>query len=272
VTGVLVVLLLCGLGILALLWTGTLFAQGYIYEEATEGLPWRAVAGAGVIAGFLGIWTLLEYSTPNRYDTIFSFSTEETIALDEFWSVRRNADGEKEIHFKKRVRPDGRVDYVDSDFQRWQRSSSGMMVAIRYVRGEETVRLEAELTPDGSQFAPRVVRGITMPLRYLEVGGSRYMSEDQLGRVTMNRRGLLVINIVLNLLHFVVWFAVLWLLLRFQWQHALGFAAAYWLVATLIIAPMLFARARKAAETRNASAAPVASHQILVPNRLDGEA
>ena len=46
-------------------------------------------------------------------------------------------------------------------------------------------------------------------------------------------------GVLLNVLHLGVWFVCLWLLLRFQWSHALGLAAAVWLVLTLTFLPPL---------------------------------
>jgi hypothetical protein len=69
-------------------------------------------------------------------------------------------------------------------------------------------------------------------------------------------------NLLLNFLHLGVWFACLWLLLRFQWGHALGFAVVLWLALTLTILPMLFTKTEAAspykATPKAASAAPSA--------------
>ena len=55
-------------------------------------------------------------------------------------------------------------------------------------------------------------------------------------------RGLTFINLLLNAVFFGVWFACLWLLLRFQWPHALGLAVPLWATFVLIIVPMLITR------------------------------
>ena len=41
------------------------------------------------------------------------------------------------------------------------------------------------------------------------------------------------------------WFACLWLLLRFQWPHALGLAVVLWLACTLLLWPVLQAQVRR---------------------------
>jgi hypothetical protein len=88
-------------------------------------------------------------------------------------------------------------------------------------------------------------------LRYYEEGAKgRYMVEGQWGRVASYRFGRLVLDLFLNLLHFVVWWLVLWLLLRFQWSHALGLAVAFWAVMTLFVLPPLLTRAEEVARQR----------------------
>jgi hypothetical protein len=49
----------------------------------------------------------------------------------------------------------------------------------------------------------------------------------------------------------VLWWLVIWLLLRFQWSHALGFAFICWLAFTLALVPFLLSRSRTAAEKRS---------------------
>ena len=71
-------------------------------------------------------------------------------------------------------------------------------------------------------------------------------------------------NIFLNLLHLIVWFAALWLILRFQWGHAFGLALALWLVVTFAIMPMLFKRAEDTARGINRSVAAVVRYEAVL--------
>src|SRR5262249_27175726 len=45
------------------------------------------------------------------------------------------------------------------------------------------------------------------------------------------RSGYVFLNLLINLLHFGVWFVCLWLLLQFRFMEALGFGVVLWLVA-----------------------------------------
>jgi hypothetical protein len=55
------------------------------------------------------------------------------------------------------------------------------------------------------------------------------------------------VSVLLNFGFLAVWFVCLWLLMRFQWSHALGLAVVFWLVMLLFIMPMVL---RKAEEVR----------------------
>jgi hypothetical protein len=265
---VLVTLLIVALALVLLLWVGTLWAQGYFYDSPTPGLAWRAPAAAGALVLFLLLWTLIEFRRPNTTDTIFRFSTAQATDFDRFVSVRLSEEGkEEEIPFEKHGLGSGRFEFRDQNGKVWSRSSSGMMVAIileeKEPGGSEKVRhrFNAQRDKDG-KFAPKGSPGMQQSLRYTEEGGDRFIVEDELGKAFSFRRSRLLLNIVINGLHFVVWFLVLWLLLHFQWPHALGFALVCWAVLTLALLPYLFGRARDAAMVHDKPKA-VAMH--LVP-------
>jgi hypothetical protein len=74
------------------------------------------------------------------------------------------------------------------------------------------------------------------------------LTDDYIGKLSSIRWGMVFANIALNLLHLGLWFVCLWLVLKFQMGHALGFAAVIWLVLTLTLLPMLFRKAEDAAK------------------------
>jgi len=240
-------ILVIGVALLVLFWTGTLLAQGYFYDSPVEGLPWRAPAAAGALTVFLAFWAWIECRWPESTGAIFNYSSLESQKVDHFWSVRQNAMGEEERILYKRNRTSD--DYRDSENRPWARSQSGMMVAIIIDEKDKdgsTVdkRFDAEMA--NGKFAPRKSSGMELPVRYMEEKGSRYIEDTNPGKIFRNRSGGMFWTIVLNLFHFAVWFLVLWLLLHFQWPHALGFAAVCWLVMTLAVVPYLHSTARNA--------------------------
>ena len=62
-----------------------------------------------------------------------------------------------------------------------------------------------------------------------------------------------LVNALLNLFHFGLWFVCLWLLLRFQWAHALGLAVVLWLVVLLAVFPLLTDRTKAAVDQKPAA-------------------
>jgi hypothetical protein len=81
------------------------------------------------------------------------------------------------------------------------------------------------------------------------------MMADSVGQIGSFRWGAFFGNLLLNVLHLGVWFAVLWLLLRFQWPHALGLAVVFWLVMTLAVVPQILDHARSVSQKPAATSA-----------------
>lgn len=248
--------LLVFLGLVALIWLGTHWAQGYFYDSPVDSLYWRAPAAAGALALFFLLWAILENRRPNTADTLFRFTSEHADEFDHFISVRRDTEGEREIRYQRRHLAGGKVDFVDDKGQPWARSKSGMMIAIIL---EETVegdpapkrsRFAAQLSPDGKTFKPSEARGIQQAVRYYEDGGPRFIVEDQMGKAISYRKGRWVFNVFLNVVQLVIWFLALWLLLRFQWPHALLGGAVCWLVVTLAVLPFMIDKARDSSPKR----------------------
>jgi hypothetical protein len=71
-------------------------------------------------------------------------------------------------------------------------------------------------------------------------------------------------NLLLNFGFLAVWFLCLWLLLRFQWSHALGLAVVFWLVMVLIIMPMILKPAESVRKERlPPKTTPTAASRLL---------
>jgi hypothetical protein len=255
---VFLMLLLTGLVVAALLWAGTAWLQGYIYNEPTQGLVWRAPAAGAAVMAFLAVWCLLNYRLADPaaedlpFDTLWNFSPTETYPAKPwpyFWSVKNG----KETEYTLRKSPGGTggIQYVDSRNEQWRRAdSNGLVQAIIVPDGDKKVRFELDLPP-GGKFKEGE------PARYKEGEGQhRVLTENDVlaGQMSRFRFGLFVANVVLNLLHLGVWFACLWLLLRFQWPHALGLAVVFWVVMMFVIFPPLLFQTKQAVKARAASA------------------
>jgi hypothetical protein len=250
VTGVIVLILLVGLGVLAVLWTGSLIAQGYLYNVPTEGLAWRAPAGAAAVTLFAALWCLIHARTDGRYDTLFSFDASDQKTYDELVSISQAPGGaETRTPFKRFRSGRGQVEYRDANGRRWERSSSaGQVVAVEVEDNGRKVRFDAQRNPDGTfKVAPGEY------LKFVDPASGRSMTDGDMGTVRRRRTGVMIGNVVLNLLHLALWFAVFWPILRYSWSHAVVLAVICWLVMTVGVLPMMFDQTRKA---RAASLAP----------------
>ena len=263
--GLVPVLALLFLAVAVILWAGTVFLQGYLYSEPVEQIYWRAPAAGLALALFIGFWCSLDYKNPERYGSIFDVSSaSDDVTFDKFWSVRRG--GPEILYTLKKKSTKGRGDYYDSNGKKWNRADTeGIMEAIIVEDKEgQKIRFDAELTKDG-KFKIDPDRST---VRYIEAGGKhRIMTDSAPGWLSEPRRGQMFANIFMNLLHAVVWFLCLWLLLRFQWGHALGLALVLWLALTFFLPP-LFKKTEDLAKQK--AAQPRSSAHLFVPAGREG--
>lgn len=227
----------------------SLFLQGYLYSEPADRLPVRAAAAGVLVAAFLTAWVAVNTrpGAADRYGTLFEFNPTASQPFVEFDAVRRagpiDAGGSpKETAVAYRKLGPRFVDAKDTSRPFVLTTADYMVVAVEVKEkdGETKTRYEAELDPNGKypSGAVRVFR---------EVGGPRYIEFSQLGMpspVYVPSRGALLAAMALNALHFVVWLAAFWLVMRFSLGHALGLATGFGLAAMLILMPLLFDRNR----------------------------
>jgi hypothetical protein len=240
----LLILLLTFLVLTALFWGGTRLIQYALYEDAPTELFWRAPAAAGALTAFFALWCLVNYRAlpPGQaelpYDGLFNFTTEKDSApLKEFWAVRA---GGAPVHYRLRTIPGTppRHEYRDDGDVLWQTAQAREVRTIIVKEDGQDVRFDAD--PGKG--------------RYVEEGGRRYIAGEALGRITTPRQGGWVLSMLLNGLHLAVWFACLWLLLRFQWPHALLGAFVLWLAMTFVVPSLLDQTPRKPAPEPTATA------------------
>jgi hypothetical protein len=231
------------LGIAVFLWAGTLFFQGYLYSEPAPQLYWRAPVAGAILALFLALWCFLDYRHLGRYNaTWFEPSASDDAVFDKFWSVK----GNREILYHARKNARGLIEYRDAHGSPWSRSDAEGMVEAIIVEEKDGQRLrfDAELTE-----AKKFKAGPGEPIRYLEAESPhRVMTETAIGRLPVSHTSEAFAKIVLSLFHLGLWFACLWVLLRFQWSHALGLAVVAWLVLTLTLLPIIFTKTETAAQ------------------------
>jgi hypothetical protein len=229
-------LLVVTVSLMVLFWVGTLFLQSWIYTEATPGLAWQAPAAGAVMGGFFSLWCLLIAKSPDAnpsdipYDALHRFSARVDMVkkpVPELWAVKKNEEKVKYVAKAFADLGQTKYEYRDSKTQRpWNPS------------GVKAI----ELTHDGVQyrFEPSETETGAYPIFVSDTGWRlRVFDSGPTGIPEIFRTGRFLANLLLNFLHLALWFVCLWLLVRFQWSHALGFAFCLWLLFTLALLPLM---------------------------------
>lgn len=261
--------LLLALSLFGFFWGGSLVAQGYFYQNPADRLPLRAAVAALLVGGFLSFWIGLDRQHPGKYDTFFEFRGETTREFSEFEAVRwqfdpaakglkKDAQGnpaETTAKFKKAVGGKVATFLEEGSNKKFATHDTQFMTAAIVVADEGApVRFKAELKKDDRTGALNYVTNQN-ERKFVEENGSRYVKHSQIGIIYVPSSGVIVLSLLLNFLLFVVWFAVLWPVLKFTWGHALGFTAVFGLMTMMLVLPMLFKPHREAGKPPEVAAA-----------------
>ncbi|HEY7423277.1 MAG TPA: hypothetical protein VH682_03455 [Gemmataceae bacterium] len=244
VLSIILVLLVAFVVLSLLLAAWTLFFQGYIYSEPVSAIYWRAPAAGAALTLFLCIWVAFDYGSiheredEGRYQPLHNFSPTETITYKHLWITSSSRQDE---HYVLQ----GNNQYVGPGGRR-PPGKPLQIVASDKADGEKHV-FKPQLDAKGNF---KTEKGQSS-LRYYEDGDpkKRYMEEAYPGQITIFHFGWLIMALFLNFGFLLVWFVSLWLLLQFQWPHALGLAFVAWLIS-LFILPMILTPAEKVRKER----------------------
>jgi hypothetical protein len=255
----------------------TLWFQAYIYSEPAQILPWRAPAAGAAITGYIAFWVLLVYLNPGKLGTLTTFAASEGVEYDELTltdkdgqpikRLREDAKGiPKELPEKYKKVGSPPIYRLDGQPKGAELPQHPEGLRARSADGNDHVFVPDRDAKGQFQVRERSFLGVkqSSALEYRDKETGQVMEEGQLGRVSMFYFGRFLANMILNLLHLVVWFVCLWLLLEFQWSHALGQAIILWLVTMLFILPPLFGRA----EDLRVPPTPEREQQSLLSNNL----
>jgi hypothetical protein len=254
----LIVLVLVTLVLFAVFLGGGLVAQGYLYQAPADRFPVRALAGAVLVASFITFWVLIDKRNPRKYDTFFEFAPYTTTTFDEFEAVRWvSPDGtrfrvdpagnkvEVGVKYKRGVGAQAKTfleEGTNAEFNTigFTKTNDSFMVGALKLKPDpngDAVRFNARLNPDGITYAGKKdIEG----RRFDEVGGSRYVPADQIGVLFVPSTGTVVLALLINFLHFVVWFVAFWPILQFTRGHALLLAGAFGIFTMILVMPLLF--------------------------------
>lgn len=251
------ILLLSFVALFALLWGGSLLAQGYLYNLPANRLDARAALAAALMALFITAWVAIDRRAPGKYGTLLEFTPYTTTVFDEFEAVRWEADpatahttapqfrktpeGKPVETLVKVRRRDGNrnAPFVTPDNKEFQLQSGQYMTAALLVKlseNAEPVRFDAVLKTDTTGATVYA----TTDRQFNEARGSRYIYGTQLGLIYVPHSGAIFLALVINALNFLLWFVAFWLILQFTFGHALFLAFAFGLAHMVVIMPMLF--------------------------------
>jgi len=255
----LLILIVTAVSLTVILWAGTFFFQGYIYTEPSPGIFWQAPAAAALLTLGYTIWCFSIALNSNAtgqnlpIDTIFRFSPKEEMPelqgrpAKKIWAIKidrkktgDNKDGEIVAYVgKAAIRP---------QFQYWEDKE----IKPHPWHKQDVIAIEIE-KPDGTKMRFDLTPTTESDYRQFESRDGwviREYEEGPTGVPIRFRFGRLLLNLFFNACHFVGWFLGFWVLLRFQWSHALGLAVVLWLIFTLTMLPMMLGYAGSVAANR----------------------
>jgi hypothetical protein len=234
VLDLLVILIVFALALMVVMWYGSLFAQSYLYTTPVSGISWRAPAAAGILTGFYLVWSLANIwgatktsvgVTEVPFGVFWQFSPRVEVIpqpVPEFVSKRSNSEPAL-YELDKSLPPETKYRKVDGE-EYW--SAVGTEYIEFKYRGEEY------------KFVRDKDRGDN-PIVFVDANSGLEMNEYEIGRVGYTSMTMLLVYFVLNALHFGLWIGCLWVLLEFQFWHAVGLGFVLWFVATSAVLPAL---------------------------------
>jgi hypothetical protein len=226
-------------GLVVLLAAGAALLQSTFYSDPVPGIVWRAPTAALLLTLFLAFWGYLDYGAPGRYGALFAFSPYDEKTYPEIRALVVRNGRETQLRYRLSKNTQGLPEYrpVTPPFRPLPTHPDAIIV----VEDDQEHRFMPERDAKG-----RFVYQQGQALRYIDDRG-RVMWEDSIGRLSTFRWGRFWANLLLNAFHLGLWFICLWLVLRFQWSHALGLGLACWLAMTVLIVPMILSKVEESA-------------------------
>lgn len=234
-----------GVSLMVLIWVSSRFLQGYFYTEPSPHLHWQAPAAGGLLAAFFAAWCLAVATSAEArpddipYNTIFAFSPNVYMVKEpvkELWAVKKN---DEKIRYKRHRIDQRQYEYKDTSLAERRWNDNGVVAVELEHEGEKHVFKVAQAERGG-------YLSFVNDKGWIMTTGERGISGEP--KIFLTSRFLA--NLFFNGMHLFLWFLALWLLVRFQWSHALLIGIGAWLVVTLAFLPMMLNVAAQVAQAR----------------------
>jgi hypothetical protein len=238
-------LLLTWLVLMGFLFAWTVWFQGYIYTEPATELYWRAPAAGTALTLFLIIWVITDYrAVKNNPDAHFPYGPLQELApatkdTTPFPSLYVPTTGNTEVEYKLMKVLDGKR--MHEVYRRGEEPMPSRPAKVIVEEDGTKTVFEPDRDAKG-QFTTE--RG--QPLMYRDKNG-RALKEGTFERVASYRFGPFFFGLLLNGTFLVLWFVCMWLLLRYQFWHALGLALVLYAVMLLFVLAPVMTRAEAVA-------------------------
>jgi hypothetical protein len=240
-------LLLIWLLLMGFLFAWTLWFQAYIYTEPATQLWWRAPAAGTVIALFLAAWVFIDYrAVKNSPETRYPFGPVQEMPLKSAAQEpfeKLYLDENSDAAYTRTTVTEGKQ--TRFEYRRGQDVLPSRPPRVVAVENDEKVVFEPDRDAKGN-FKPDPVDSL---LRYRDSRGN-ILYERTFEREAPSRTLAVMFGLFLNIGFLAVWFACMWLLLRYQFWHALGLAVVMYAVMLLFVIGPVMATAEQAARPK----------------------
>jgi hypothetical protein len=271
------ILIITLVSLIVVIWGGTVFFQGYIYTEPTPGVFWQAPALAALLTFGFTIWCLSialssgASATNIPINTIFRFTPKEDMLrrpAPRLWAIKADRkktgpdkDGESVPYISHRIYDklnSEKFQYKDTiDQHPWH--GQGVIAIELQPTNEDPAKMRFNRVESEAGRFDLVDSKRAQYAQFASDDGwviTEY-EEGPTGLPVRFRWSRFFWNIFFNFAHLVAWFIGLWLLLRYQWAHALGLAVVMWLIVTLLVLPMILGYAGQVSEARRSAMAAI---------------
>lgn len=210
-------LILVYLALAGVLWGICRFIQGVFYLEVPASLWWRALVGAGVIWFVALVWPLVFNLAdlgkwPLNFDDMFLFhdaaqtgtTYKELVVFDE---------NNRPTTYRRAIKANGQIEYRDSQGRGLPITPPALTAVPETGEGRRFT-----IVKDADGYIDRS-KGSAL---YQDGDGNQVLEASfYTGAETTMNYAQFILTLFADVVFFTTWFLVLWLIMLFQWPHAL---------------------------------------------------